>query len=176
MNANPISAALLGAALLAAAARAADPAPAAPAPAKADADMTVITSERLTFDYQKHFALFEENVVVTDPQLRILADRLTVLFDGSNKAQSVRAEGNVFLTQEDKKAKADLATYDVASGEIVLTGNPQVTRGQDVLTGDKITFWRNDNRMKVDRRAKLMLYPDGSSKSVLSGGLEELKK
>ena len=147
------------------------PAAAAKAPAApAEEQLTVITSERLTFDYAKHFALFEENVVVTDPELKILADKMTVLFDDKNVAKSVRAEGHVFLVQLDKKAKADIALYDVATGEIQLIGNPQVTRGADVLTGNKITFWRNDNKMKVDGRAQLNLAPDGKGKSALSGG------
>ena len=152
------------------------PAPATTAPAKpapavpAEEQLTVITSERLTFDYAKHFALFEENVVVTDPELKILADKMTVLFNDQNVAKSVRAEGNVYLVQLDKKAKSDIALYDVATGEIQLIGNPQVTRGADVLTGTKITFWRNDNKMKVDGRAQLNLAPDSKGRSTLSGG------
>ena len=146
------------------------PKPGAAAAAAPEEKLTVITSERLTFDYAKHFALFEENVVVTDPELKILADKMTVVFDDKNAAKSVKCEGNVYLVQQDKKAKADVAIYDVASGEIQLLGNPQVTRGQDVLTGNKITFWRNDNRMKVDGRATLNLAPDEKGRSALSGG------
>ena len=141
-----------------------------PAAAPVEEKLTVITSERLTFDYAKHFALFEENVVVTDPELKILADKMTVVFDDKNAAKSVKCEGNVYLVQQDKKAKSDVAIYDVASGEIQLLGSPQVTRGQDVLTGNKITFWRNDNRMKVDGRATLNLAPDEKGRSALSGG------
>lgn len=145
----------------------------APAAEKApDEDkLTVITSERLTFDYKQHFALFEENVVVTDPEIKILADKLTVVFDDKNAAKSVKAEGHVQLLQLDKQAQSDLADYDVVSGEIQLHGNPKVTRGKDVLTGDTIIFWRNENRMKVNKRAKLILSPDGSRKSPLSGAL-----
>ena len=133
--------------------------------------LTVITSERLTFDYKEHFALFEENVVVTDPEIKILADKMTIVFDDKNAAKSVKAEGHVILVQLDKKAESDTAIYDVVTGEIQLLGNPRVTRGKDVLTGDTINFWRNENRMKVNKRAKLVLGPDGSRKSPLSGAL-----
>ena len=34
---------------------------------EAGQDVTVITSEKLTFDYGKNYAVFEENVVVSDP-------------------------------------------------------------------------------------------------------------
>jgi lipopolysaccharide export system protein LptA len=138
-------------------------------PADADDKVTVITSDRLTYDYAKHYALFEQNVVVTDPQLKILADRLMVIFDEGGKAKSVKAEGQVYLIQADKKAKAETAVYDVSTGEIVLTGRPQVSRGRDTLTGDKITFWRNENRMKCEPKARLVIYPDSDSRSVLGG-------
>jgi lipopolysaccharide export system protein LptA len=141
----------------------------APAADPAEADLTVITSEKLTFDYAKHYAIFEQNVVVTDPEMKILADKLTVFFDDKNKAKTVKAEGQVYLLQADKKSKSDFATYDVASGEIVLTGTPQVTRGRDTLTGDTITFWRNENKMVCKPRARLVIYPDSESKSALGG-------
>ncbi len=135
----------------------------------ADDKVTVITSDRLTYDYTKHYALFEQNVVVTDPEMKILADKMTVIFDEKNQAKTVKAEGQVYIIQADKKAKSDAATYSVDTGEIVLTGNPQVTRGRDTLSGDKITFWRNENRMKCEPRARLVIYPDGESKSALGG-------
>ena len=47
-----------------------------------EAGQTTITSKRLTFDYKRSIAIFEEDVVVVDPQLRIEADNLTVLFAG----------------------------------------------------------------------------------------------
>ena len=133
-------------------------------------DLTVITSDKLTFDYQKHYALFEANVVVVDPDMKILADKLTVLFDDKSKAQSIKAEGNVYIVQQDKKAKAAEANYDVASGKIVLTGKPQVTRGKDVLSGDTITFWRDQNKMLCEPRARLVIYPsDGGARETLLG-------
>ena len=135
-------------------------------------ELTVITSDRLTFDYKKHYALFESNVVVIDPQMKLMADRMTVTFDDSNKVQNIRSEGHVIILQEDKKATSDLATYDVTTGEIILTGNPKVTRGADVLTGERITFWRDENRMRVDKGATLYLQNagKGGAKGDLLGG------
>ena len=101
------------------------------------ADVTVITSEKLTFDYKKHYALFENNVLVTDPEMQLAADQMTVLFDEKGKAKSVKAEGRVTIRQTDKTAQAGLATYDFESGKIVLAIKPRVTRGRDTLEGRK---------------------------------------
>ena len=89
---------------------------------EASDDATVITADKLTFDYIKKFALFENNVVVNDPRMQMSASRLTIVFDEDGGAQTIKAEGKVLLTQEDKKARADVATYDVVSGRIVLAG------------------------------------------------------
>jgi lipopolysaccharide export system protein LptA len=133
------------------------------------ANATVITSDRLTYDAPKQYALFEKNVVVTDPQLQLLSDKLTLYFDKDGAAKTILAEGHVRITQGDKKSNSEKATYDVASGEIVLEGQPRVTRGQDVLEGETITFWRNQNRMVCYPRARLVIFPseDGSHSKLI---------
>jgi len=51
---------------------------------------TTITSERLTFDYQRYTAEFEKNVVVIDPNMKMNSDRLNVVFDNeSNIKQAI---------------------------------------------------------------------------------------
>ena len=132
--------------------------------ADSESDVTVITSEKLTFDYVKQFAYFEKDVVVVDPQMKIFADTMMVLFDSDNKAKSIKAEGNVIIVQEDKRARASVAEYKVDSGEITLTGEPMVTRGRDILTADVIKFWRDDSRMECKPRARLVIYPDNDSR------------
>ena len=134
------------------------------------ADVTVITSEKLTFDYKKQYALFENNVLVTDPEMQLAADRLTVIFNEKGKAQSVKAEGRVTIRQTDKTAQAGLATYDFESGKIVLAIKPRVTRGRDTLEGELITYWRDENRMICQPQARLVIYPErGGVKDQLFG-------
>jgi lipopolysaccharide transport protein LptA len=117
-------------------------------------------AEKLTFDYKKQYALFENNVLVTDPEMQLAADRLTVLFDNKGKAQSIKAEGRVTIRQTDKTAQAGLATYDFETGKIVLAIKPRVTRGRDMLEGEIITFWRDQNRMICQSQARLVIYPE----------------
>lgn len=124
-------------------------------------NVTVVTSDKLTFDYKKHFALFENNVVVSDPRLQLKADRLTIIFTESGRAQSIKAEGRVLLTQDDKKARADVATYDIETGKVVLAGGPpQVMQGRNIMEGEVITFWRDEQRVECRPRARLVIYSD----------------
>lgn len=122
---------------------------------------TVITSERLTFDQSEQYALFEENVIVRDPGLRMRADRLTVFFDEANQAERIEAVGRVIIQREETTAWAGKASYDVESGRIFMEDQPRIRRGRDVLEGDTITFWRDTNKMICEPRARLVLFPEG---------------
>lgn len=122
---------------------------------------TVVTADKLTFDYIKKFALFENNVLVNDPRLQLSADRLTIIFTEDGGAQTIKAEGKVLLTQGEKKARSDVATYDVVSGKIVLAGGPpQVMQGRNILEGEVITFWRDEQKLECKPRARLVVYSE----------------
>ncbi len=123
-------------------------------------DVTEITSVRLTFNQEERFALFEENVVVIDPALRLTTDRLTVYFDEHNEARLIEAVGQVVIEQEDTKAWAGKATYDLLSGKLFLEDQPRIKRNRDLLEGDTITFWRDDNKLICEPQARLVLYPE----------------
>jgi len=155
--------------LLAAGAAGAANKPAAKA-AEGDEEVTIITADKLTADYKQHYALFEGNVVVTDPQMQLTSEKLTVTFDANNKIKSIKAEGKVNIRQTDKVAKADEAVYDIDSGKVVLSGKPRVMRGKDMLEGETITMFRNESRILVYPRARLVVYPEkGSAREQFLG-------
>lgn len=118
---------------------------------------TVITSDEMEFDYKRSVATFERNVKVTDPQMTINADRIQMLFDGTNSVKSVTATGNVKIWQADKVATSKKAVYTAATGEITLTGNVLVTRGQDTLATEEVIFWVNDNRMRCPKPVRMVI-------------------
>lgn len=141
---------------------------AAPAaqPMDTPGEVTVITSERLTFDYGQQFALFERDVVVTDPQLRLTCDKLVVWFDDEGQATLIKSEGNVQITQHDKVAEAGEATYDLEKAKIVLTKSPRVQQGNDFLEGTVITYYVDTQVMICEPQAKLVIFPKGESRAV----------
>ena len=126
-----------------------------------DKEATVITSDLLSFDYNKKFARFQNNVVVIDPQMKLYADKMTVTFDENNKARNIKAEGNVIIIQEDKRARGAMAEYKMDTGEISLTGNPMITQGKNIFTAEVIRFWRDENRMEGKPKTRLVIYPEG---------------
>jgi len=124
------------------------------------AGVTTITSDQLTFDYQRSIAVFERNVEVTDPQIKLKADKVNVVFDSTNSVKSIMAQGNVRLWYQDKTARCNHAMYLKKTGEIVLTGNAVLTRAKDSVQGDEITFSLNDDRMTC-KPGRLIIHPEG---------------
>jgi lipopolysaccharide transport protein LptA len=128
--------------------------------------ITIITSERLTFDYLKNYAIFERDVVVVDQSMRLTTDRLAVWFDDEGEITLIKAEGNVEITQDDKLAQAGEATYDVPSGKILLEKNPRLRRGLHYLEGTTITYWRNDEKLVVEPNSVLKIYPGSGDNNL----------
>jgi len=132
---------------------------------------TVITSEKLSFDYKRSIAVFEGNVVVEDPQLKMRADKLNVLFEGTNSVKSVVAVGNVLLWYGDKTASCRHAIYVAKTGEITLRGNAALRREQDSVTGEEIVFYLNEERVEC-RPGRLVIFPESRGQI----GLENLPR
>jgi lipopolysaccharide export system protein LptA len=109
---------------------------------------TVITSERLEYDYKESVVLFDENVKVQDPQFTLNADRVLVYLEGTNEVRQVRALGNVRVVSGERSASCKQAVYTRASGQIVMTGEAVLQRQNDQIWGKQITIWVNDQRME----------------------------
>lgn len=111
---------------------------------------TVIKSDALEADLFKRKAVFRGNVVVTDAAFRMTAMQMDVEFnDKQNGVERMVARGKVRIDQADKSATADEATYFVADARIELTGSPSAFSGGNKLAGEKITFFRNENKLIV---------------------------
>lgn len=130
---------------------------------------TVIVSKRLDFDYSKHTAVFDGDVVVTDPRVRILADQLTALFNTNNQPDMITAVGNVRIEQENRTAVSDRAVYSIRSGLLVLTGKPKVYQAGNVLSGSRIIFSRDDDKVKCEDSTLRIVPGQG-------GGTDDLMK
>jgi lipopolysaccharide export system protein LptA len=131
---------------------------------------TVITSRRLSLDQEQRRAVFEENVLVVDGDLTLTADKMTVFMSPSNTVETIQAEGRIHATQGDRVAIARRADYDGRAGKIVLTGDPKLQQGRDILKGDTITFWTAHRRVVCEPNAVMVIYSEhGGSRDSLLG-------
>ena len=126
------------------------------------ASKTVVTSDRLTFEYKKQTAVFDGHVVVVDPRIRIESDELRLVFSKTNEIKTVTATGNVRLKSEDKTGTCNKAVYVGETEEVTLTGNARLNRGKDTVTGDSIKCYLNEDRVVVEGGTQLVIFPEDS--------------
>jgi lipopolysaccharide export system protein LptA len=123
---------------------------------------TVITSDRLEYDYPRSMAIFTGNVVVEDKDLRMWADQMTVLFSPTEDIESVTAIGHVRIEQAGREATCGKAIFLLDRNEVVLTGDAVLKRGKDRVEGRIIQIWTDSNRM-ISEPGRLVAFPkDGA--------------
>ena len=57
---------------------------------------------------------------------------------GSNQIRKMEARGNVVVTQKDQIATGDRGDFDMRTNTVVLSGKVVLTRGQDVMRGERL--------------------------------------
>jgi lipopolysaccharide export system protein LptA len=146
-----------------------------PASVKSKDMPIVVTARTLVADNKKKTAIYKKDVVVKKGDMTLYADTVTVhlkdtgkspdkaakgqadIVQGSGKIETIEAKGAVKIIQQDKTATADEAIYYSATDKIVLTGKPRVWQGDNVITGNKITYNIKEDTFVVDE-AKTVLY------------------
>lgn len=109
-----------------------------------------IVADRLEGDQQLGNAKFFGNVVAKQGDVTIYAEELSIYFQPDNReTEKIVAHTKVRIVQGERVATAEQAVYFSKEGQIVLTGSPEVHQGQDLIQGDEITFFLNEERSIV---------------------------
>jgi lipopolysaccharide export system protein LptA len=119
-----------------------------------------ITADKLESDHEMKLVEFTGNVVATEDDVVIEADRMKVFYT-PGEGESVEAgridkiisEGNVKIIFDGatKTASAEKAVYLAQTKVLELSGGePQVRSGKNVIRGKKITVFQNENRSLVE--------------------------
>ena len=121
----------------------------ASSPIKADTDQPIeINADSLEVQQDNSLAIFTGNVDAVQGRIRLRADRLTVWYrsggDGSADVEGtisrIEATGQVFVSSPEETAQGDNGVYDVQRKQIVLTGKVVLTRGENVVRGQKLVM------------------------------------
>lgn len=145
----------------------------------AEAEGIRVTADRMVAESSARSAEFIGNVRAVQATTVITADRLKVFYRagtaGSAPAQSeteagaiekLHCTGRVVIHFDEKVAVCDEAVYTADDAVLVLTGpEASVTSGKNRVTGEKITVFRNEDRMLVEsgshRRVEAIFFPKG---------------
>lgn len=97
-----------------------------------------VSADEGTANFETETAVYSGNVVVTQGDLRLRADTLTIKAPKGTIA-SIEADGGIVLTSKSGDATASRATYDVPARRVTLSGNVVLTQGENVLRGNLLT-------------------------------------
>jgi lipopolysaccharide export system protein LptA len=119
-----------------------------------------ISSRRLISNTADNTAEFIGDVRARQGNTRILADRIKIFLkddssaDNGSPAQSLEklvASGNVKINLDNRLAVARQAVYITAQRVLILTGpGASVSSGDNTISGETITFYRDDGRFTVE--------------------------
>jgi lipopolysaccharide transport protein LptA len=119
-----------------------------------------ITADKLESDHEMQLVQFSGNVVATEDDVVIQADRMKVFYtpgEGESvetgRIDKIVSEGNVKIVFDGatKTALAEKAVYLAETKVLELSGgDPQVWSGKNVIRGKKITVFQNENRSLVE--------------------------
>ncbi len=114
-----------------------------------------ITADRLEVAQKQALATFSGNVDAVQGDLVLRADQLKVHYRGSGgeaaaaavpasapgdpgAIRRIEAEGHVFLSSPTETAEGNAGVYDVAARQVTLQGDVVLTRGENVIRGDRL--------------------------------------
>ncbi|MEE4189012.1 MAG: lipopolysaccharide transport periplasmic protein LptA [Roseobacter sp.] len=122
-----------------------------------------VTSERLAVDQAAGRAVFTQNVLIIQGEMRLSADEVTVIYDTvAQGIAQIEAVGNVILISGEDAAESERADYYVNDGTIVMTGNVLVAQGPSALTSDEMTVQLDDGTAQMSGRVRTVLQPSGN--------------
>jgi lipopolysaccharide export system protein LptA len=139
-----------------------------------------ITSDRMEAFNEKKMVVFSGNATAKQGDIVLKSDKLSLYYkngpgkkdkigtkeiETSGVLDRIEAKGNVVVTQKEKRATSEEASYNQESGQIVMTGNPILREGKNTVTGCKVIVYTNEDRGSVvpctsgkGERVKAVIY------------------
>jgi outer membrane protein assembly factor BamD len=109
-----------------------------------------ITSDKVETFWKENLIIFKGNVVARQKDMVIYADSLeAVTIEDGKGIERVTAGGNVKIQQGLRVANCEKAIFYNLDQKVVLTGDPKVSEGENIVSGDEIVVDIDKNRVEV---------------------------
>jgi len=131
-----------------------------------------ITSDRVETFSKENLIVFRGNVVARQKDMVIYSDSLEALvFEDGKGIEKVVAGGNVKIQQGLRVANCQKAVFYNRDQRVVLTGDPKVWEGDNLVSGEEIIFDIAKNRIEVKGgpggRGKVRILPGGEFEKLI---------
>jgi lipopolysaccharide export system protein LptA len=130
-----------------------------------DQQIQIVADKLITHNEEKYAEFIGDvrarqgDFTINSEHLRIYyKDNLNSLKNQTGSQELIKrivASGNVKISSDQYIAESELVEYDLESTVLVLTGeNSTIKNGNNVITGSKITVYRKDEQIVVERSAE----------------------
>ena len=114
-----------------------------------------VTSDRIEVQDRADRAVFSGNVHVTQADMTLDTQRLTVAYSGGQGSSGLQinrldAAGGVTVKSPSETAKGDFGVYDLDKKLITLIGNVHLVRDNNLVNGSRLVIDLNSGRAVVD--------------------------
>ena len=146
---------------------AAPPSSVSPSP---ESQPITITSNNMEARKKENLVIFTGDVKAEQKDYTLYAKELYVYYADGKEIKEMIAIENVRIVQLNKVATGEKAVYTRENRTVVLTGNPQVEEDCDIVKGDKITIFLDEDKSLVegsgDKRVKAVVHPKDEKTKV----------
>ncbi len=113
------------------------------------------TADRIEVQDRADRVVVSGNVIVTQADLRLTSNRLTVAYrrDSGVEINRMDAVGDVVVVRGNETAKGNVAIYDLDKRIITMLGNVALTQGTSRLTGGRLLIDLRTGRSSVDGKS-----------------------
>jgi lipopolysaccharide export system protein LptA len=164
---------------------------------KSKEPITVI-SDKLDYDYKANIVVYRGAVEVTQGDVKMVSDVLTLTLENkqndqpaakpttgttvpdppapaappssdTGKVKEMVATGNVRIDQGTRWAVGGRATYEQEQRTLVLTENPVLHDGPNIVIGERVTVYLDENRSVVEggqKRVKAVFHPNDKNNAA----------
>ena len=123
-----------------------------------------INSDTMEFDYKTKVLTYRGAVTVTQADMILHSDVLTVSLDPEKpqRPRTVVAEGSVQIDKGQRRATGGRAVFDDAARTVTLSDQAKLKDGQNEVAGEKVVVYLDEERSVVEggrERVRAVLYP-----------------
>ncbi|MFH1223803.1 MAG: LPS export ABC transporter periplasmic protein LptC [Pseudomonadota bacterium] len=128
-------------------------------------DNLEVKSDAAIINTRNKSVIFENKISALKDRLDIRGDSLTVQYDDGGNIGDIVVNNGVSLKIDDRHALCEKAVIVSDSNQVVLTGKPEFHSGDDIIVGEKIVFYTDNDEVYVSK-----------VKADISGGAMRKKK
>jgi lipopolysaccharide export system protein LptA len=110
-----------------------------------------ITSDALEANQKENVVTFSGNVIAKQEEMTIYTNKLVVNYDPeTKKIGEIQALGNVKVVMGDRRATGQKATFFQNENKLILEGDAVIREGDNVIRGERVIYYMDEERSVVE--------------------------